>query len=371
MKLLIAYASAGTGHKHSAEALYAYIKKYHKEIDVQIKDILSFTTPIFNFVYSFGYNFVARNTPKLWGFFYNISGNSTSLFISNKIRFLINRTNDNKFVRFLEKEQFDVILSTHFFPSEIACILKKQKEIKSLLISIITDFAVHPFWVNKEIDKYIVALPEAKNDLIREGIPEYKIKILGIPINEAFLLKKDRLAVAKNLGVDISKFTVLIVVGSIGTGPIEKIIDLLDMDTQALVICGRNVRLFKELKLKNYKNAIIYDYVNNMDELMSVSDIIITKAGGITISESIAKNLPAIFIPIIGGQEFYNAEILAKYNACFTVKNIRALKEIISLCKRNKRVINKLKDRLLKISKPNVLKDIFDEICANHASTPA
>lgn len=366
MRILITYASAGTGHKHSAEALFKFIKNHHKDIDVEIADILSFTTVIFNFFYSFGYNFVAKNTPKLWGFFYKISGSSTSLALSNRIRFFINRINGSKFEKFIERKNFDVIVSTHFFPSEVAGFLKEQGKIKSSIISIITDFAVHPFWINNQVDKFIVALSETKNDLIREGIAADKIKILGIPIDEAFFISKDRKELSSRIGIDPNKFTILVVIGSIGTGPIEKIIDTLNHGIQILVVCGRNIRLHKELKSKKTPGMLVFGFVHNMADLMSVSDLIITKAGGITIVESITKDLTPIFIPIIGGQEFYNAEILFKHKACFIVRNIRELKDAVFSCKDDPLVIGGIKKQLEQIKKPNVLNDITDEIRSSY-----
>ena len=137
--------------------------------------------------------------------------------------------------------------------------------------------------------------------------------------------------------------------GAIGAGPIEKIVDNLYRDANIIVICGNNKKLFDKLVSRDYSSVKVLGFVDNVDEWMSVSDVLITKAGGITISEAITKLLPMIFFFLVPGQEKNNAGVMQDYGAAKTIKNIKHIKDFVLELKDNPDTLSRMQDNIRKI----------------------
>jgi processive 1,2-diacylglycerol beta-glucosyltransferase len=362
MTVFIVYASVGAGHFKAAEALCNYLKKERLDLDVRLIDVLQKTNTLFRTGYAEGYSFLVNHAILLWGFaFWLTSLKALSSFIKQSVKF-IDRLNAKNFINFLRQEDPDYIISTHFLPSQIAAHLVKRKKINSRIISIVTDFGVHPFWITEGVDTYIVPSGLTQEALIQEGIKAHNIKELGMPVEEKFLRKFDKNILCAKFGLAPVKFTVLIVTGSFGIGPIEEIVDLLYKDVQILAVCARNRNLYVRLRNKNYANVRVFGFVDNIEELMAVSSVIITKPGGLSISEILAMELFPIFISTIPGQEKANIEVLKKYNIGLSPKSIEELRNIILDFKENPRKLEILKKNIAYLRKPNALKEISDVI---------
>lgn len=363
MKIFIVYASAGAGHFKAAEAVYNHIKNTCNQIDVKLVDILEKANPVFRFNYNWGYSHLITNMPLVWQFAFWLTSNRSLRFLTRPVASVINKLNTKEFAKVLIHENPDCIISTHFLPSEIVAYLKKDKRITSKLVTVITDFQVHPFWIEPETDIYVVASDFTKKLLIFEGVEETKIKEFGIPIDAKFLQKFNRQTLCERFGISQNKFTTLIVTGSYGIGPIEEIVDLLHKDTQILVICARNKKLYKRLKTKGYPNVKLFGFVDNIQELMAVSDLIVTKPGGLSISELLSMELVPVFISAIPGQETANIEALKNYGVGIKAKDILDLKKIIFDYKDNVEKLNSAKEKIKTVKKPFAAEELCDAIC--------
>jgi processive 1,2-diacylglycerol beta-glucosyltransferase len=363
MKILIAYTLAGAGHFKAAEAIYNYFRKKNPHLELKLIDALAGASFLFRKSYLYGYSFCINYAPWLWSFAFRISSAKCLKPITSLVRFFINRINTQGFARTLIQEAPDVIISTHFLPSEISAYLKNTKKISSQIFTVITDFGVHPFWVSEGTDAYIVASDFTKNALIKEGVAESRIQTLGIPVGQKFLADLDRIALCKKFNIHPDKFTLLIVTGSFGIGPIEKIVDLLYKEAQLLVVCARNRRLFAKLTRKNYPGVKVFGFVNNLAELMAVSDIIVTKPGGLTISEAFVLKIVPVFISAIPGQETENLRVLAKLGATSIAKNIKEIKDTVLNYKTGSDELSRIKENISKLRKPSAVEDLYHVIC--------
>ncbi|MCM8792383.1 MAG: hypothetical protein NC826_04530 [Candidatus Omnitrophica bacterium] len=355
-KWLIIYVSAGEGHRRAAEALYRYIKENSKEIDVIIFDALDFSNFLFKIFYRKGYNFLVKKLPSLWRVAYTL----TRFKFLTPIRFCVNRVATSGLKKYILRCKPDKILTTHFLPAEVLSYLKRRGLLSSFLAVVITDFVPHPFWIFKEVDRFFVASYFSRNKLILYGIDEYKISITGIPVNLNFSLDLDKKGLYKKLNLREDLFTVLIVTAGFGLGPIEKLVKILYNQVQLMVVCGYNQRLFRKLK-KNYPNIKVFGFVENMEELMSVCNIIITKPGGLTISEALVKDVPMIFISPIFGQETENIRIMEGLGIGKALKDVYKIKEFILRCKANPEIISSIIRKISSIKKPYAVKEI---VCA-------
>lgn len=363
MKVLITYAATGAGHFKAAEAVYDYFRQHCKHIDVELIGALTKTNAAFRFTCNWGYLLLVKYAPLVWYWLFWLTYNKALRKVTRTIFSAANYLNAKNFSRLLIEEKFDFIISTHFLGSEISARLKRQEKINSKLITIITDFGVHPFWICEGTDIYVAASGLTKEQLLSYGIDQGRIKVFGIPINSKFLQQYNRDSLREKFGLERNKFTVLIATGSFGIGPIEEIVDLLHQDAQILVVCASNRQLYKRLRKKNYPFVSLFGFIDNIQELMSASDIIITKPGGLTISESLSLELLPIFITAIPGQETENIRILSGYNLGLYLKDGISIRNIILELKANPDKLNKAKENIYKIRKTDTLKELCNVVC--------
>lgn len=359
MKILVIYVTAGEGHKKAAEAIFEKLKSStpHEIISV---DALDFTNPFFKFSYSRGYSFLIARLPFLWGLFFWFTNNALLSKPVACVRNFCNFINSRGLSNFILAQKPDIVISTHFFSNQVVSRLKQIGKLNCKFISVITDFYIHYFWLAEEVDIYTVAYPKLKDYLISKGIPESKIKIMSIPVKDSFLKPIDKEYLCKNIKIKPNVFTALIVTGAIGIGPIEKIVNSLQKHIQLIVVCGRNKRLFKKLAKLECESLRVFGLVDNMHELMSASDVIITKAGGLTISESLVKELPMIFFNLIPGQEKANAKLMQSQGMGVIAKNVKHIEDIILKLKNNPAELDKMKQNISIFTAQESQKNILD-----------
>lgn len=363
MKIIVTYASAGTGHRRAAEAIYNYFKDNCPACDLKIIDALEKTNPLFKNLYTCGYLFLVNNALWLWQIGFWLTYVKRLRPFNRIAGLIINRLNAKNLAEFLIRENPDCIIATHFFPSEIAAYLKRGHKINSRIVTVITDFGIHPFWIQDATDIYIAASGFTKEQLVFEGVKENSIKDLGIPIDSKFLNRYEKAILYKKFNIEPDKFTVLIVTGSFGIGKIEQVVDLLHKDAQILAVCANNGKLYARLKKKNYPRVKVFGFIDNIQELMAISDIIVTKPGGLTISECLAMELLPIFITAIPGQETENIKSLARESIGINVRNIALIRDTVLDFKKHPDKVRHIKEKISKVKKPFAAKELYGLIC--------
>ncbi len=363
MKIIITYASAGTGHRRAAEAIYNYFKENCPAHDLKIIDALEETNFIFRKLYSYGYLFLVNHALWLWHFSFWLTSIKALKPAANILVSVINRLNAKGLSKFLIKESPDFIISTHFFPPQIAAFLKRIKKLNSKLVTVITDFGIHPFWISAGTDMYIVASNLSKEQLILEGVQENIIKDFGIPIDSKFLKEYEKNILCKKFEIEPNKFTVLISTGSFAIGQVEEIVESLYKEVQILVVSAHNKILYSRLKQRNYPKVKVFGFIDNIQELMFVSDMIITKPGGLTIAESLAMGLLPIFITAIPGQETENAKILAKKSIGINIKDVASIQDIVLDFRDHPQKLRNTKEKIDELKRPFAVKELCNVIC--------
>jgi len=367
MKVLITYASAGAGHFKAAQAVYQHLKNNCPSIELVFVDALEKTNGVFKFFYKGSYSFLIQHALFLWRLLFWLTDFKPASSLIRPLGFIINYCHSRSFIRFLISEQFDCIFSTHFFPAELVAHLKGEKKINSRLVTLITDFGVHGFWVSEGTDCYLVATEATKRRLMRKGVTAAMILNSGIPVSQDFLKPLDTTLLHEKFHTDRERFTVLIGAGSFGIGPIETLVNLLHKEVQILVVCASNRRLYNSLKQKGYPGVHVFGFVDYMAELMSISHLIVTKAGGMTIAESLSKGLVPIFMMAIPGQERENVGVLYLYGIGSYTRKIARVKEMILDFKEHPQKLDAIKANIDRIKKPHALEEISRVICQGRA----
>ena len=357
MKILVIYATAGAGHKKAAEAIFHGLEAQGGH-DVRLADALDYTNPYFKKNYPGGYTFLVTYLPWAWGFLFGLLDAPWMQPLLRGVRRLYNGLNAQALQKFLIQEQFDGVITTQFLSGEVCAYLKREGKIKSKIICVVTDFDVHRIWVNEGIDVYTAACEYTKNKLMALGVPSEKIFTTGIPTDARFAQNPDKSALKKKLGLQDGILTILITTGSFGMGPVEELIKLLER-YQLLIVCGNNKDLYERLKPLAQKNVHILGLVDNMDELMSVSNVMVTKPGGLSISEALVKGLPMIFFSAIPGQETNNIKVLSTYEVSPGQSSLPQIVETIHEWDSNPKDLDALRLRLSELSKPNAVADII------------
>jgi processive 1,2-diacylglycerol beta-glucosyltransferase len=363
-KVLIIYASAGDGHKKAAEAIYKSFLELEPDVLAVPIDALNYTTRFFKFFYKRTYIVLIKRFPWLWGFFYKVLNNRFFFLVAAPFRCIANASNSIKLKEFLLKEDFDIIVSTHFFASYVISRFKQKNRLSARLVSVVTDFKPHLFWIAKNTDIYIVASKSTRQGFIETGIQAEKIKVLGIPVRKQFACPESKQEARKKLGLSEDRLTILVMRGGLGVGPIKDILlnlRKLAMDYQAIAVCGHNKELCQDLEstFAGTKQRIkIIGFSHNIGRLMSASDIIISKAGGITVSESMAIGLPLVCINPIPGQESANMEFLIEEKIGFKAKTLDDINKEINDIWQSPVQAEILINNIKKASRPHAAEDI-------------
>jgi len=374
MKILIVYAYAGVGHKKAAEALRDALSEF-KQVELTTLDVLDYTNACFKFSYPRVYLFLINRLPTLWGLLYYFLDLAVVDRVLAPLRRFFHGLHAKRFARFVLEENPDVVICTHFIPAEIVSGLKRKDIFKGRLVTVITDFLPHTFWLARNSDYFIAAIERTKKDLVRRDIEEERIKALGIPCEPKFGISKDRHGLLKKLGLEDGFFNLLIMGGGFGTGPVEEIVrsiysagPRIKEKMQVIVICGKNKKLFESLnKIKRDLGArlCIFAYMNNIDEFMEVSDCIITKSGGLTVSEALSKKLPMIIIQPIPGQETRNCKLLTGYGTAVRADSVAQARDYVKDFMLSPERIIGMKARINLLSYPNAARDIAAFILKN------
>jgi len=355
-RILFLTTSIGSGHKRASEAVQEALSEIrHEVLNMQTETYFDYfshssgeittrtyvkTIQLMRQVLKYLYNNHKRNT----------NGNFAKHFLSIPLV--------KKHKELINNFAPEVIVCTQALSCRFVSILKANGEILAPLIAIITDFDIHPYWFNKHVDKFIVPVDEVKKEFIIRGIKPNKIYTFGIPIHPCFSKTQNKLVLKAKLGMRKDLPVVLITGGGWGLGPIKKIVLHLNNSgilLQLLIVTGENKTLKKKLNkiLSELKIPVkIYGYVNNIDEFMEVSDIAITKPGGLTTSELLAKGLPAILVDVISGQEKANGDYLINKGAACKIEKISQLKDTIQGLLNNPSKLDEMRTKAKAAAKP-------------------
>ena len=363
-KILIIYATAGIGHKKASLAIKAAFDEIAPgNAEATLIDSLDYTTRFFKWVYLEFYLVMVNKLSSIWGFLYYLTDNKYADAFIMYLRWFNNWIYAKKLREYLIETDPDVIISTHFFASEVIADMKKNGKLASRLVTVVTDYRLHSWWVADHTDIYVVGSEDARQDLLQWSTPESKIKVLGIPVEPVFSRQADRLKTAQKLGLDKDKFTVLVVGGGFGVGPIEDIVKAMVCypNIQIVVICGHNEKLIERVKKINVEAGGCVKpvgFVDNVYDFMTASDVLISKAGGITVSESLAKELPMIVIAPIPGQETRNSAFLMTHNAAVRVDTATEVRQAIEDLMAHPEKLERIKESIRSIRRPNASYDI-------------
>lgn len=315
--MVLLEASYGGGHAHAAAALAASLAELAPSLRVERVDVFDRISPALNEATRYAYIQCLIHVPLLWREVYE----RTRHVPPDSPWQLLDRAAARRVGRFLAGKRPRAVVATHPGPARLAGALRAAGQLDAPVFAVVTDYVVHGLWAHPGVDWYLVGHEAVRDGLTARGIDPARVAVTGIPIHPRFgrPADRERLRRAWQLGPEP---VVLFMAGSAGLvrGMEDACRALVQAQGrfQLLVVAGRDGVLERRLRAAvagAARPARVLGFVDRVDELMSLADLLLSKAGGLTVSEALAKGLPMVIYRPIPGQEEGNAAFLVAHGA--------------------------------------------------------
>lgn len=364
MNILIISASTGGGHKRAAAALEDKIKHLNPNARVTVIDGLKAIGKMYDKAVVQGYYFLVKKAPTFYGGLYKITDRENLMY-----RALMrgNSAQSRKLLAEINKHNPDVIIMCHAFITAMVSKLKGSGKLTATCIALITDYDAHRTYIAPNVDAYVLAEPQMAKKLVEEyGVDETIIYPIGIPTFEKFNIPGAKEEICRREGLSPDKTTLLLMAGSFGvTGVLDFYEELAKSDDslQLIVITGKNEKLYEKLQTAVEelgaadRTKLLY-FVDNVEDYMHISDLIVTKPGGLTITESLACHLPMAIYNAFPGQEQYNVNFLLKQNAAIVIDKKNGAQQIAALLASPDK-LEEMRENCKRLAHPNAAEDMY------------
>ncbi|MFA5150298.1 MAG: glycosyltransferase [Candidatus Omnitrophota bacterium] len=360
-RIVLMYISEVSGHHNATLAIEKAIRILTPHAEISNINAFNYTNPVAEKVVNSVYMSIIKVAPKIWDYLYD---NPKIVKKIEKAKQNINKANSPKLKKLFERLKPEVVVCTQAFPCGMVAGYKKTYQADLPLIAVLTDYVPHSYWIYDAVDCYITPSEDVSSRLIKKGVPAQKVKSLGIPFDPKFNTTLDKNSIFSKYKLSPGLPTILIMGGGQGLGPIKTIVkslEKIDRDIQEIIVTGTNKKLYNSLrrKIKKYKKKIVvFGYAQNINELMSIADIVVSKPGGVTTSEVLSLAKPMIIVKPLPGQEANNTAYLTQKEAALEIEEPGKINLVIEDLLRNHEKLKHLSDCAKRISKPNASMDI-------------
>jgi processive 1,2-diacylglycerol beta-glucosyltransferase len=368
LRVLILSASVGSGHNRAAEAIDLAMRERLPSAEIERVDVLDFAKPLFRRCYSRGYFDLIAKAPHLVGYLYDRLDQPLKAWERpfDNARFGIQNLSLRRLIRKLTSDTWDIAICTHFLPAEIVAAMRRGGRMHCPLAIVTTDFDTHRLWHSRPCELFFTATAEGKANLTRWGVPPDQICVSGIPVHPTFSQRRGKIAARRELGLDPHRPVLLQLSGGVGVGPIEQIHqELLSVTTPAQIVAvtGHNHRVLQTLEAIDcplHHDRRIIGFTKQIDIFMAAADLVVSKPGGLTVSESLCRGLPMMIIDPIPGQETRNSDFLLENGAGVKVNGLAAIKLKIEQLLSDVDRLERMSDTALRLGRPGAAHAVVD-----------
>ncbi len=367
-RILLMYISEVSGHRQAICAIEKSLKAVDPSVEMMSINGFGYTYPKMEKIINTAYMGIIKKTPKIWGYLYD---NPKVAKRIQSLRKAIYKANHGKFDKLFAQFRPDVVVCSQAFPCGMVADYKQSCKLPVKVVGVLTDYAPHSYWIHEGVDDYVVPSKETGDALVKKGVLQERVKVLGIPVDAKFSIPLDKARIAQELGLHLDTPVIFMMGGGQGLGPIKDVAQsLVDMavDLQIIVVTGTNKKLntwLKKIQQKSAKKILVFEYVQNIEELMEIATLIVTKPGGMTTTEALTKGLPMVIVNPIPGQEAYNAEFLLSQGVAIRVDDVKCIGEDIERLLKDSARLERMRSAALANSKPNSSLDIARLILQN------
>lgn len=366
------YTTAGAGHRRAAEAIAQAVRAHHPQAECSCVDVLHHTPRWFRAFYSWSYLFLVQRAPQIWRVSYHYLDWAPGYRVVQPLRRRWNLWVSRRFVAWLKASQPDVVVATHFLPADVCSAGKAAGWLAASLVVVITDLYPHRFWISREPDAMVVATPESATVLTQRGISSDRIHVLGIPIGSGFARSYERGDLERAFGLLPHRRTILVTSGSTTVGPFDRVVRALanleetwPNRIQLLIICGDNAAAVDRLQQLARHRAMpmrVFGFIDTMPQAMAASDLIVAKAGGLTVMEALGGGVPLILYHVIPGQERLNAEYVSRHGAARIAQRPPDVAGLVRHLVEEPERLAAMRTAAQGLSRPNAAEDIVTHV---------
>jgi len=326
--LLLLSVSAGNGHVRAAQALAATAAQHWPGCTVTHVDAMDHVAASFRKLYTDGYLGLVNRAPELWAYLHDRADATPHAAASQRLRRGIERLSAAPLLREIRRQRPDAIVCTHFLPAEL--LMREQARGRSTcpVWLQVTDYDLHNMWIVPGLAGYFAANEEVAFRMRARGLPAGRVHVTGIPVMPAFAAPDDpalaRAACVQALGLDPARRVLLMASGGAGTGDLpsmaRRALALEGPDFQLVAVAGRNAQAHAALQAlarEHPQRLRAIGFTAEMHRLMAAADLVVTKPGGLTVSECLALGRPMLLAAPIPGQEEHNATHLMEEGAAW------------------------------------------------------
>ena len=374
--VMILAAGAGNGHNRAGQALKKVFVADNRVRQAMFADCLNYTNDAFKEMYSHYFIEAVKKAPTLWSWAFD---KTDVPWRDVNFREWFERINARQLIKKIKKFKPSICVCTHFMPAIIISKLLMKDKLDTHLSVVVTDYYVHATWMTDLFCRYFVPHEEGRVQLLASGFPDERVVVSGIPIDPVFAEDKDRGVLLEKFDLQDDLPIILLSAGSVGKMTAEEMIQLMcDIKTpcQIVILCGRHE------SLKNDLNSLIAErtaefpqfralgFTTEMDEWMTVADLLIGKPGGLTLTESLAKSLPMIIWDPIPGQEVYNSVFLLENGAAVAPTSRFTLGFKVDAVLGDKTRLEHMQQAAGRLVNPNSALDIVNKVLENAEEPP-
>ncbi|MBV8373946.1 MAG: hypothetical protein JO302_00415 [Candidatus Eremiobacteraeota bacterium] len=357
IRVLFLSASVGVGHVSAANAVCAALRRIEPRARTLVVDSYKYAALVVSRVVSDGYLQMVKTIPQMYRYIYDRAERATEV---GPFRTWAHQFTAGNLRALIEQERPDVVACTHAFPCGAMAEYKRLYADAPPVVGIVTDFAVHAFWIHRNIDGYAVATGGVRDVMIARGIAPERVLASGIPVRSEFEPSAEpRFALRERLGLPQDRSVILLMGGGLGIGPLERMIRALDaiaVPAAAVVVTGQNRQIERRVlaaaESVNYPVRAL-PFVENVYDYMHAADALVTKPGGLSTAEALVAQIPLVLCKPLPGQEERNARLLCDAGAALRTRRVSDLPAVLSSMLTDARRRQGLIDAAKRLAKPN------------------
>ncbi len=369
MRVLILSCNTGGGHNACADAIHeAFIERGHR---CDVADALQFVSDKLSKIVAWGHTAIYRHVPGLMRVGYDFAEKHPAILHDDAAVYKLLTGGTEQLHDFILQGNYDTVICAHIFAGLLLGQMQKEypTPLKTALVA--TDYTCSPGTANSELDCYFIPAESLTGEFVAQGVPADRIVPSGIPVRKDFYAQADKCEAKKALGIAPEHTHLLMMCGSMGCGPLEKLAELLsqgmDETMELSIICGTNEKLYEELsiKFKDMENVHIFGFVKDMASMMDSADLCLTKPGGLSTTEAAAKRLPMVFVDTVAGCEEYNLQFFTSMGGAVTADSVEELAQLCLELMRSESHRMQMVSALEMLPRQNAAQCICHTMCVN------
>jgi processive 1,2-diacylglycerol beta-glucosyltransferase len=371
-RVLILTASYGSGHNEAARSLAAEVARRGAE-PIVVDHFRDLVHPLFDRVTRAAYFALLRHAPALWGLAYALGDRLAS---DSPLTLGAPRMGAGRLAMLLERLAPAAVLTVHATPAVAMAALAREGHRVPPHTTVVTDFVAHSQWIAPGIDRYCVAAEEVGHELVARGIPRERVVVTGVPVRAEFARAPEPAAARAALGLPSGVPVVLAMAGSwAAVGRLPDVADALagvHRPVAGMLVAGHDRRLQAALERRAAGTALrVFGFVPDVYRLMAAADLVVTKAGGMTLAEAMALEVPLLFYGSLPGQERRNERYASAAGVALVARRRADLGRLLERALRDPGLLEHLRASMRGRRRPDATRAIVDLVWADGARAAA